>query len=146
MPGLEERNILHLGISSQFKFNALQGEEGLFLIHWSPRLCSPFSFLSRNFEFSDWNYLEKSCIFSLLQLHTYLIAKLNLIFSAYILPGRPFCSFKKSIHRVLKHPEFLIRQRRTRVNSPPLAAFHCLYRYPADLRRGSSISTSHHVN
>ena len=32
----------------------------------------------------------------------------------------------------------LIRQRRTRVNSPPLAAFHCLYRYPAALRRGSS--------
>jgi hypothetical protein len=32
----------------------------------------------------------------------------------------------------------LIRHRRERGISPPLAAFHCLYNYPAALRRGSS--------
>lgn len=38
----------------------------------------------------------------------------------------------------LKSKPCLIRQRRTRVNSPLLAALQCLCRYPAALRRGSS--------
>jgi len=50
--------------------------------------------------------------------------------------------FLKNVSRpCMASPLFvLIRQRRTRVNSPPLAAFHCLYRYPAALRRASSFA------
>jgi hypothetical protein len=56
--------------------------------------------------------------------------------------------FLKNVSRpCMASPLFaLIRQRRTRVNSPPLAAFHCLYRYRADLQWASSFtlaSSSH---
>ena len=68
---------------------------------------------------------------------TYSIGNLLILFS-----GAPTCVWRHLTtpfpHR-LKTLLILIRQRRTRVNSPPLAAFHCLYSYPAALRRGRSL-------